>query len=88
MVITEMLPVLLLSIVTAPFRAKALPVSDAPVLSVMDVKAIMFPKNEVVVPRVAELPTCQNNPSSVPPFEPAFMIFTTEALAVVSVLPI
>lgn len=28
--------------------------------SVIDARAIMFPVNEVLVPRVAELPTCQN----------------------------
>ena len=48
------------SVVTAPLRAKALPHSIlAPVFRVMLVSARMFPVNAVVVPRVAELPTCQ-----------------------------
>jgi hypothetical protein len=44
----------------------------------------MFPWNEVVVPRVAELPTCQNTFESVK----LFLKITDEELAVVSVLPI
>ena len=55
---TEMATVLE-SIVTAPFRARALPDTFAPVLRVMLVSARIFPTNVVVVPRVAELPTCQ-----------------------------
>jgi hypothetical protein len=47
------------SSVTAPFRARALPDSVAPVVRAMLVSATIFPTNEVVVPRVAELPTCQ-----------------------------
>jgi hypothetical protein len=50
---------LLESSVTAPFRARTLPDTFAPVLRVMLVSARMLPTNEVVVPRVAELPTCQ-----------------------------
>ena len=54
-------PMTLLSSVTAPFRAKALPqLMPAPVFIVMLVSARIFPANAVVVPRVAELPTCQN----------------------------
>lgn len=45
--------------VTAPVRAKALPFSVAPVLMVMDTWARMVPLKIEVVPRVAELPTCQ-----------------------------
>jgi len=45
------------SIVTAPFCAKARPFKLAPLVSVMDVKARIFPMNDVPVPRVAELPT-------------------------------
>ena len=48
------------SSVTAPFRARALPDTLAPVFMVMLVSARIFPTNVVVVPRVAELPTCQN----------------------------
>ena len=47
------------SMVTAPFRARARPTTVAPVLSVMDVSARMLPWKVVLVPRVAELPTCQ-----------------------------
>jgi hypothetical protein len=74
----------LVSIVTAPFCAKALPDTVAPVFKVMLVSARMFPTNEVVVPRVAELPTCQNRLQP----EPPSMTFTDELLAVVSVDPI
>jgi hypothetical protein len=35
------------------------PLTVAPVLTVIEVKARMEPKNAVVVPMVAELPTCQ-----------------------------
>ena len=49
----------LLSSVTAPFRASALPCSVAPVSSVMDVRARMVPWKLVVLASVAELPTCQ-----------------------------
>lgn len=45
--------------VTAPFLANALPFNTAPVLKVMDSKAITFPLKEVVVPNDAEPPTCQ-----------------------------
>jgi len=50
---------MLLSSVTAPFRARTLPDTLAPLLRVMLASAKMFPTNLVVVPRVAELPTCQ-----------------------------
>ena len=46
--------------VTAPVRASALPLSVAPVLNEMDCIAIMVPIKTEVVPKVAELPTCQN----------------------------
>ena len=54
------------------------------VFMVMLVSATIFPSNAVEVPSVAELPTCQNRPS----LEPPLMMLTSEALAVVSVLPI
>ena len=51
---------LLVSSVTAPFCARAAPQAMlAPVFNVMLVSARMSPTNEVVVPSVAELPTCQ-----------------------------
>ena len=75
----------LVSIVTAPFLAKALPETmSAPVVRVMLASARIFPWNEVVVPSVAELPTCQNTLQAGPPV----VMRTDELLAVVSVLPI
>jgi len=65
-------------------RASARPVTRAPVVSVMLVNTRIFPANEVVVPTVAELPTCQNTLHGEPPLITA----TDEPLAVVSVLPI
>jgi protein-disulfide isomerase len=47
------------SIVTAPFCARALPETVAPVVRVTLASARIFPVNEVVVPSVAELPICQ-----------------------------
>ena len=74
----------LVSIVTAPFRARALPDTVAPVCRAMLVSARMLPANTVSVLRVAELPTCQNVRQSWPP-----LMKTTDALlAVVSLLPI
>ena len=45
--------------VTAPVLANALPSSDAPVLKEMDCMAMTVPLKTEVVPKVAELPTCQ-----------------------------
>src|SRR4030095_6911862 len=53
------IPTVLESKVTAPLRANSLPSTAAPVVTVMEVKARMFPLKPEVVPRVAELPTCQ-----------------------------
>lgn len=79
---------LFVSIVTAPFCAKALPhVISAPVSKVILVSARIFPAKSVLVPRVAELPTCQKRlGSGCPPL--ALIKSTIELLAVVSVLPI
>lgn len=80
------LVMVLASSVTAPLRAKALPsVIVAPVSIVMLVSARIWPSNAVVVPSVAELPTCQNILQS--GVEPEPMVTTDELLAVVSVLP-
>lgn len=49
----------LLSNVTAPLRANARPATVAPVVTVTLVSARILPTNAVLVPRVAELPTCQ-----------------------------
>jgi hypothetical protein len=74
----------LVSIVTAPFRARALPDTLVPVCSAMLVSASMLPTNTVSVPSVAELPICQKARQSWPP-----LMKTTDALlAVVSLLPI
>ena len=45
--------------VTAPLRAKRLPSTVTPSFIEIDVKARMLPWNAVLVPSVAELPTCQ-----------------------------
>jgi hypothetical protein len=74
----------LLSIVTAPFRARVRPSTVVLVFSVIDVKARMFPLKLVFVPRVAELPICQKTLHAWAPL----MRFTLLADAVVSVLPI
>lgn len=52
--------IVLVSIVTAAFSASALPCRLAPVVSVIESWAIMVPTKAEFVPRVAELPTCQN----------------------------
>jgi hypothetical protein len=76
--------ILLVSSVTAPFLASALPMMFAPVFRVMLVSAIRLPMNDVVVPSVAELPICQATPHGFPP-----LIRTTDdPLAVVNVLPV
>jgi hypothetical protein len=46
--------------VTAPLRASARPAMVSPVSTEIDVRARMLPAKSVLVPRVAELPTCQN----------------------------
>ena len=74
----------LLSSVTAAFRARALPFTLALVFKVMLWSARIFPANEVVVPRVAELPTCHHTPQA----EAPLVSVIEELLAVVSVLPI
>ena len=70
----------LVSSVTAPSRARVRPVTVAPVVTVMLVNARMFPANAVVVPSVAELPTCQKTFAG----EAPLVNTTDEALAVVS----
>jgi len=46
--------------VTAPLRARTRPSMVTPVVTLMEVRARMLPRNTEAVPRVAELPTCQN----------------------------
>jgi len=75
---------LLASIVTAPFCAKALPNRLALVFRVILARARMLPTNAVSVPRVAELPICQNTLQA----EAPLMRRIEALLAVVSVLPV
>lgn len=49
----------LVSSVTAPFRASTRPSTVAPVVKVIDVRAMIVPLNAEPVPIVAELPICQ-----------------------------
>ena len=75
----------LVSSVTAPVRAKARPgMIVAVVFNVILASARILPWKAVVVPKVAELPTCHQTLQPVP----LFMVVTDEPLAVVSVLPI
>jgi hypothetical protein len=46
--------------VTAPLRASARPAIVSPVFTEIDVRARILPEKSELVPRVAELPTCQN----------------------------
>jgi hypothetical protein len=48
------------SSVTAPLRASARPWTTVPVVTVTEVKAMIVPMKLECVPKVAELPTCQN----------------------------
>lgn len=50
----------LLSRLTCPLRASTRPFTVVPVCTEMEVNAMMVPTKVVLVPRVAELPTCQN----------------------------
>jgi len=52
--------IVLVSNVTAPSRANNCPCTVAPVLAVMEIIASMCPTKLEFVPKVAELPTCQN----------------------------
>jgi hypothetical protein len=75
---------LLALIVTAAFRAKALPVRFAPGFIDMFVSARMLPTNVVPVSMVAELPTCHCTPQALAPLTK----LTVEAGEVMSVLDI
>jgi hypothetical protein len=79
----QVLEIVLPSIVTAPVCATTLPHPIvAPVSRLTDADAIIFPTNDVVVPRVAELPTTQSTLSvELPP-----SISTLDPLPVISVL--
>ena len=75
---------MLVSIATVPVCARTLPDTLALVSNVILASAKIFPANAVVVPRVAEVPTCQNTLHSLPPL----ITRTEEPLAVVSAVPI
>ena len=76
------LVIVLLSNVTEPFRARIRPSTVVPVLSVIDVNAMMVPTKVVPVPSVAELPTCQKTLQAFPPLRRTTRLFD----AVVSAL--
>jgi hypothetical protein len=69
--------------VTAPVWAKTRPSTLAPVLSVTEANARIVPTKEVVLPSVAELPTCQKTLHACAPFSRT----TDEAEAVIKVEP-
>ncbi len=80
----QIVEIALLSMVTAPVWAKALPNRLALVFSVILASASTLPMKAVFVPSVAALPTCQNTLQLDAP-----LIRSTEALlAVVRVLPV
>jgi hypothetical protein len=58
----------LLSSVTAPVCARTRPSTVAPVSRVAEVRARIVPEKLVVVPSVAELPTCQKTLHACAPF--------------------
>src|SRR5436190_388324 len=66
-VVTAGIAKLLESSVTAPVRANNRPSTAAPVVTVMEAKARMFPLNTEPVPKVAELPTCQKTLAALAP---------------------
>jgi hypothetical protein len=57
-----------LSRVTAPLRASTRPVTETPVVTVIDVRATIVPRNIELVPSVAELPICQKTWQDWAPF--------------------
>src|SRR4029078_7831686 len=63
------------SSVVAPLRASRRPATVAFVFAVIEVSARMVPTNAVPVPRVAELPTCQNTLQACAPFSSATALF-------------
>jgi len=73
--------------VTAPVSAINLPSIDAPVVAVIDARAIIVPLKTEYVPRVAELPTCQKTFEDDAPLVRTILLAPGPA-AVVSVLPI
>jgi hypothetical protein len=85
----------LLSKVTAPLRARARPSTVAPVFRVIEVNAMMFPTKVVVVPSVADEPTCQNTLQAwAPPvrmtelFEPVMSVLPAWKMKTESAVPL
>src|ERR1700729_4055713 len=70
--------------VTAPFLARARPLMVSPVVTVIEARARMLPRNVEPVPSVAELPTCQKTLQAWAPLMGTMVV----AESVVSVLPI
>ena len=79
--------IVLVSKMTAAFRANTLPSTLAPVVSVTDVKAKMFPLKVEFAPRVTELPTCQKTWQDWAPFI-RFILLELAVIRVVAVLKI
>jgi hypothetical protein len=67
--------------VTLPLRASARPWRVTPLFSEIDVRAMTLPTKADVVPKVAELPTCQNTLHGCAPL----IMFTRLADAVIRV---
>lgn len=65
----------LLSRVTAPLRASTRPFTVVPVCTEIEVNAMIVPTKVVLVPRVAELPTCQNTLHGEAPLMRATVLF-------------
>jgi hypothetical protein len=84
----------LVSMVTAPLRARTLPATVVSVSRLMLVNARIFPTNVVLVPKVAELPTCQKSLQTCPPLMsridellPVMSVLATLNIQTASVLP-
>ena len=75
--------IVFVSSVTAPFRARSRPSMNAPVVAVIESSAMMVPLKLDPVPRVAELPICQNTLQACAPPEKTMLL----PLMVVSVEP-
>jgi hypothetical protein len=75
--------IVLSSNVTAPLRASIRPLTVAPVFRVIEVRAMRVPTKLVVVPRVADEPTCQKTLHACAPFSSTTLL----PEAVVSVEP-
>ena len=61
--------------VTAPVKAKSRPRTSASVVAVIDACAMTVPTKSVPVPRVAELPTCQNTLHGLAPLISETLLF-------------